>query len=89
MYQRTEDGSVINPPVISGYERDLYQAMSDSDEREIKRLSKEYETERTKLADRRDDAEREEREEQELKDLEMRERLRAQQDSESEKSETT
>lgn len=76
MYRRTEEGKVIDPPIIPDYEQRIYAAMNAADEREAERLTREYETERTKLADERDKREQAENEDQAARDAEARDAVR-------------
>lgn len=76
MYQRTEDGKVIDPPIIPSYEDSIYSAMQAADTEEIQRLTEEYEEARTDLANKRDDRERRKREDEEAHDAEIRQAVR-------------
>lgn len=77
MYKRTEEGAVIDPPIIPDYEQRIYAAMNAADQREAERLTREYEVEREKLADEQDKREREEYENQAARDAEARETVRS------------
>jgi len=76
MYQRNDGGMVIDPPTIPHYERAIYDAMQRADELEIEELTREYETARNELANKRDKREREQRENQEARDAEARQVIR-------------
>jgi hypothetical protein len=78
MYKRTDDGKVIDPPIIKSYERDIYDAMERADTAEIQRLTVEYDEERTALADKQDARERQREQDQALKDADLRDAIRAQ-----------
>lgn len=78
MYQRNEDGKVIDPPVIPDYERRVYAAMESDPGNTVKieRLTREYEQARNDLADQEDADERAAADAQEAKDAETRQAAR-------------
>lgn len=74
MYRRSEEGKIIDPPVIPERERQIYAVMQSEpgNTARIEELTREYETERTALAESQEDAERRATEDQAAADAEAR-----------------
>lgn len=73
-YQRSETGAVINPPTIPAREREIYSTMErePGNTAKIEQLTREYDKERTAMADEEDRAERQEAEDQAAADAAAR-----------------
>lgn len=81
MYRRTEEGAVIDPPIIPAYETAIYAAQELADQDEMDRLNAEYTKARTSLADKRDAHEKRKTEDAAAADAEAREIVRNRKDT--------
>jgi hypothetical protein len=74
MYRRSDEGKIIDPPVIPERERELYGVMESEpgNTAKIERLTRAYEDERTTLAEEEERAEREAAEDQAAADAAAR-----------------
>lgn len=73
-YQRNEEGNIINPPVIRDWEQRIYSVMESDPGNTVKieRLTREYEADRTKLAEEEEADERTAAEDQANRDADAR-----------------
>lgn len=73
-YQRNEEGKIINPPVIPEWERRIYGVMESDPGNKVKieRLTREYDDERTKMAEEEEADERTAAEDQANADADAR-----------------
>lgn len=73
-YQRNDDGDIINPPIIREWEQRIYAVMESDPGNTVKieRLTREYEADRTKLAEEEEADERTAAEDQANRDADAR-----------------